>query len=96
MFSISKFFGIIRCNHNLKGTGYYDCKTEEELQALKEIGYICAKVRDTMQEATKPGITTKELDNIAKDLFEEHGAISKHLFMMRISLDKHVLVLMKK
>ena len=23
--------------------------------------YICAKVRDTMQEATKPGITTKEL-----------------------------------
>lgn len=70
------FFGIIRCNHNLKGTGYYDCKTEEELQALKEIGYICAKVRDTMQEATKPGITTKELDNIAKDLFEEHGAIS--------------------
>ena len=51
-------------------------KTDEELQALREIGYICAKVRDTMQEATKPGITTKELDNIAKELFEEHGAIS--------------------
>lgn len=51
-------------------------KTDEELQALKEIGYICAKVRDTMQETTKPGITTKELDNIAKELFEEHGAIS--------------------
>lgn len=51
-------------------------KTDEELQALKEIGYICAKVRDTMQEATKPGITTKELDNIAKELFEEYGAIS--------------------
>lgn len=51
-------------------------KTDEELQALKEIGYICAKVRDTMQEATKPRITTKELDNIAKELFEEHGAIS--------------------
>ena len=51
-------------------------KTDEELQALKEIGYICAKVRDTMQEATKPGITTKELDNIAKELFEEHGSIS--------------------
>ncbi|EWB39679.1 methionine aminopeptidase, partial [Staphylococcus aureus W52104] len=49
-------------------------KTEEELQALKEIGYICAKVRNTMQAATKPGITTKELDNIAKELFEEYGA----------------------
>ena len=51
-------------------------KTDEELQALKEIGYICAKVRDTMQEATKSGVTTRELDNIAKDLFQEHGAIS--------------------
>lgn len=29
-------------------------KTEEELLGLKEIGYICALVRDTMQEATKP------------------------------------------
>ncbi|WP_251518480.1 MULTISPECIES: type I methionyl aminopeptidase [Staphylococcus] len=51
-------------------------KTQEELDALKDIGYICALVRDKMQAATKPGVTTKELDNIAKDLFEEHGAIS--------------------
>ncbi|MBN4900074.1 hypothetical protein IDG68_14565, partial [Staphylococcus sp. EG-SA-21] len=52
---------------------FYDgsFKREDELQALKEIGYICAKVRNTMQAATKPGITTKELDNIAKELFEE-------------------------
>ena len=41
-------------------------KTDEELQALKEIGYICAKVRNIMKEATKPGVTTRELDNIAK------------------------------
>ena len=32
-------------------------------------------MRDTIN-ATQPGITTKELDNIAKELFEEHGAIS--------------------
>ncbi|CAL28367.1 type I methionyl aminopeptidase [Staphylococcus carnosus] len=51
-------------------------KTEEELQGLKEIGYICALVRDKMQAATKPGVTTKELDDIAKELFEEHGALS--------------------
>jgi methionyl aminopeptidase len=51
-------------------------KTEEELAALKDIGYICALVRDKMQEATVVGITTKELDDIAKDLFEQHGAIS--------------------
>lgn len=51
-------------------------KTEEELQALKEIGAICAKIRDTMVEATVPGITTKELDNIAKEMFEAEGALS--------------------
>ncbi|RIL82632.1 M24 family metallopeptidase, partial [Staphylococcus equorum] len=51
-------------------------KTDEELQALKEIGAICAKVRDTMVKATVPGITTKELDHIAKEMFEAEGAIS--------------------
>src|SRR5699024_8408773 len=51
-------------------------KTNEELQALKDIGYICALIRDKMQEATVPGITTKELDDIAKELFEQHGALS--------------------
>lgn len=51
-------------------------KTDEELQALKEIGAICAKVRDTMVKETVPGITTKELDHIAKEMFEAEGAIS--------------------
>ncbi|MGV3275266.1 type I methionyl aminopeptidase [Staphylococcus sp. 11261D007BR] len=51
-------------------------KTEEELNALKEIGQICAQVRDDMRAATKPGITTKELDDIAKETFEATGAIS--------------------
>ena len=70
-------------------------KTEEELTALKEIGYICALIRDTMQAETKPGITTKELDDIAKELFEKHSALSLQS-MMKNFLDKHVLVLMKK
>lgn len=51
-------------------------KTDEERQALLEIGAICAKVRDTMREATKPGVTTKELDQIAKEMFEAEGALS--------------------
>ncbi|MCS4487301.1 type I methionyl aminopeptidase [Staphylococcus americanisciuri] len=51
-------------------------KTDEERQALLEIGAICAKVRDAMQAATKPGVTTKELDNIAKEMFEAEGALS--------------------
>ncbi|QLK86389.1 type I methionyl aminopeptidase [Staphylococcus sp. 17KM0847] len=51
-------------------------KTDEEYKALLEIGAICAKVRDAMQAATQPGITTKELDHIAKEMFEQEGALS--------------------
>ncbi|RLQ96190.1 type I methionyl aminopeptidase [Falsibacillus albus] len=51
-------------------------KTEEELQRLKDIGKIVAFIREEMKAKTAPGITTKELDDIAGRLFEENGAIS--------------------
>ncbi|MCM3388531.1 type I methionyl aminopeptidase [Ureibacillus chungkukjangi] len=51
-------------------------QTKEELEALKKIGRICAEIRDAMRAATKPGITTKELDEIGGHMFEEAGAIS--------------------
>jgi methionyl aminopeptidase len=51
-------------------------KTQEELDALKEIGKICGTIRDEMVKMTKPGITTKELDDFAGELFAKYGAIS--------------------
>lgn len=51
-------------------------KTEEDLVGLKEIGKIVASIRDEMIAQTKPGVTTKELDEIAGKMFEEHGALS--------------------
>lgn len=51
-------------------------KTEEDLAGLKEIGKIVALIRDEMIAQTKPGVTTKELDDIAGKMFEEHGALS--------------------
>lgn len=51
-------------------------KTEEDLRGLKEIGKIVAIIRDEMIKKTKPGITTKELDDFAGELFEKYGAIS--------------------
>lgn len=51
-------------------------RTQENLEALKEIGRICALVRDEMAKAVRPGITTLELDLIAKRLFEENEAES--------------------
>lgn len=51
-------------------------KTEEDLQALKEIGRIVAMIREELKSQTKPGVTTKELDEIAGKMFTEYGAIS--------------------
>lgn len=51
-------------------------KTEEDMKSLKEIGKIVGTIRDEMIAKTKPGITTKELDDFAGELFEKYGAIS--------------------
>lgn len=51
-------------------------KTEQEIEALKKIGKIVAEIREAMKEATVPGKTTKEIDDIGGRLFEEKGAIS--------------------
>ncbi|MGE7622395.1 type I methionyl aminopeptidase [Viridibacillus sp. NPDC096237] len=50
--------------------------TQEEIAALKKAGRVMAQIRETMKAATKPGITTKELDEIGGRLFEENGAVS--------------------
>lgn len=51
-------------------------ETQEQLQKLKDIGKICAEVRETLAEAAKPGITTKELDDLGGRIFRKYGAIS--------------------
>ncbi|MCI1591395.1 type I methionyl aminopeptidase [Heyndrickxia oleronia] len=51
-------------------------KNEKDLEALKKIGKIVAEIRDELKSLTKPGVTTKELDERAGQLFESHGAIS--------------------
>lgn len=51
-------------------------KTEEDFNGLKEIGKICGAIRDELISHTKPGITTKELDEIAREMFEKAGAQS--------------------
>ncbi len=51
-------------------------ENQQQLEKLKTIGKICAEVRETMVEACKPGITTKELDEIAGRIFRHYGAVS--------------------
>jgi methionyl aminopeptidase len=51
-------------------------KTEEDFNGLKEIGKIVAGIRDELVQRAVPGVTTKELDDLAGELFEKEGAIS--------------------
>lgn len=51
-------------------------KTEEDFNGLKEIGKIVASIRDELVQRTIPGITTKELDDLAGTMLEKAGAIS--------------------
>ncbi|MBO0994202.1 type I methionyl aminopeptidase [Bacillus sp. SD088] len=51
-------------------------KTEEDFNGLKEIGKICGMIRDELVHCTKPGMTTKELDEMAGEMFEKAGAQS--------------------
>ncbi|MDC7789510.1 type I methionyl aminopeptidase [Rhodoplanes sp. TEM] len=47
---------------------------DDDLQGLKEIGRICADTLRVMGEAIEPGITTRELDRIGRDVMEAAGA----------------------
>ncbi len=50
--------------------------TEEDVEALKAIGHICAETLRKMMAAARAGMTTRELDEIGRRLLEEQGARS--------------------
>lgn len=49
---------------------------EEDVAALRLAGAAVADARDTAIAAVKPGISTGELDAIARDVLRSHGAVS--------------------
>ena len=51
------------------------CKSESELQLMREAGRIVAMAHQLMAQAIEPGITTAELDAIAEKFIRESGAI---------------------
>ncbi|ARK28536.1 type I methionyl aminopeptidase [Halalkalibacter krulwichiae] len=50
------------------------CKTERELEIMREAGRIVALTHQSLKEHIQPGISTKELDEIAEKLIKAHGA----------------------
>lgn len=54
-------------------------KTQEEIDIMKEAGRISALALEAAGKAIVPGISTKELDDIARDCIESNGAIPSFL-----------------
>ncbi|WP_227938877.1 type I methionyl aminopeptidase [Alkalihalobacillus deserti] len=50
------------------------CKTERELDIMREAGKIVALTHQALKEHIQPGISTKELDVIAEKLIRSHDA----------------------
>lgn len=49
---------------------------EKDIEMLKKAGRMVAEIREAMKAATKPGMTTKEIDEIGGKLFDELGGVS--------------------
>lgn len=49
-------------------------KNDKEIQKIREAGHIVFLAHEAVKAAIKPGITTKELDEIAENLIVAHGA----------------------
>lgn len=52
------------------------CKTQREIDIMRQAGRIVALTHEELKKHIKPGITTKELDDIADEVFRTNNAIS--------------------
>jgi methionyl aminopeptidase len=50
-------------------------KSPQELEKMRRAGRITAEARDRVAEAVRPGITTRDLDEIAEDAIRSAGAV---------------------
>ena len=54
-------------------------KSRDEIKRMRHAGHIVALVHEKMKEVVEPGISTKELDNIAMKIIKENRAIPTFL-----------------
>ena len=54
-------------------------KSRDEIKKMKRAGHIVALVHKAMKDAVKPGVSTQELDDIARDIIKSNKAIPTFL-----------------
>lgn len=50
-------------------------KTNDEVELLREANLLVARTLAEMAKIIKPGVTTRQLDNIAEQFIRDHGAV---------------------
>ena len=50
-------------------------KTDDEIELLRESNLLVAKTLGMLAEHIKPGVSTKQLDDLAEEFIRDHGAI---------------------
>src|SRR5580700_3962119 len=54
-------------------------RNDEELAKMRKAGKVVAEMHEATRAAAKPGVTTLELDAVARDVLERRGATSNFL-----------------
>ena len=56
-----------------------ELKTDEQLKIMRRAGLVVAEGLQAMSDAAMPGMTTKEVDAVGRDILERHSATSNFL-----------------
>jgi methionyl aminopeptidase len=54
-------------------------RTRDEIKVMRRAGRVVAEMHEAIRTALRPGVTTAELDRIARDVIERRGATSNFL-----------------
>ena len=56
-----------------------EIKSGDQLSVMRQAGLVVARTLDAITKAAVPGVTTGQLDEIARDILADHGATSSFL-----------------
>ena len=59
--------------------GAIEIKSPDQLAVMRQAGLVVARALHAIGDAAVPGVTTAELDSIARDVLADHGATSSFL-----------------
>jgi methionyl aminopeptidase len=54
-------------------------RTADELEKMRRAGKVVAEIHEKTREVIRPGVTTRELDRVSRDVLERRGARSNFL-----------------